>query len=213
MAEDPSLRLPGSLGPTHRHRPHPRHHPVGTPTPAARAGRPSRRGHVARRPIRRRFVHADLLAGLTRRQREVATLFYVDDRSVSDIAYILRLNEGTVKFHLSEARDRLRQLVEHDEAPNDRRPGRRRPPPRGAPPQRSTTEAASCFATPTQDATIPFPSTHRREPPPRSSSSAEVRASSLSTRRCRGGPAGIDDAAVHERSGVVSRPDLTGHHG
>lgn len=59
----------------------------------------------------------DLLAGLTRRQREVATLFYVDDRSVSDIAYILRLSEGTVKFHLSEARDRLRQLVEHDEAP------------------------------------------------------------------------------------------------
>jgi len=59
----------------------------------------------------------DLLDGLTRRQREVATLFYVDDRSVSDIAYILRLNEGTVKFHLSEARDRLRQLVERDGAP------------------------------------------------------------------------------------------------
>ena len=59
----------------------------------------------------------DLLDGLTRRQREVATLYYVDDRSVSDIAYILRLNEGTVKFHLSEARDRLRQLVERDGAP------------------------------------------------------------------------------------------------
>ena len=55
--------------------------------------------------------------GSRERQREVATLFYVDDRSVSDIAYILRLNEGTVKFHLSEARDRLRQLVERDGAP------------------------------------------------------------------------------------------------
>ena len=59
----------------------------------------------------------DLLAGLTRRQREVATLFYVDDRGVTEIADILRLNEGTVKFHLSEARDRLRRLVQRDEAP------------------------------------------------------------------------------------------------
>ncbi len=56
----------------------------------------------------------ELLAGLTRRQREVATLYYIDDRSVAEIAGILDLNAGTVKFHLSEARDRMRQLVHHE---------------------------------------------------------------------------------------------------
>ena len=59
----------------------------------------------------------DLLAGLPRRQREVATLFYVDDRSINDIAKILRLNDGTVKFHLSQARDRLRLLLDANETP------------------------------------------------------------------------------------------------
>ena len=59
----------------------------------------------------------DLLQDLPRRQREVATFFYVDDRSVNEIAEILRLSEGTVKFHLSQARDRLRQRLEPDEAP------------------------------------------------------------------------------------------------
>jgi RNA polymerase sigma-70 factor, ECF subfamily len=59
----------------------------------------------------------DLLAGLPRRQREVATLFYVDDRSINDIAKILGLNDGTVKFHLSQARDRLRLQLEANETP------------------------------------------------------------------------------------------------
>ena len=44
-----------------------------------------------------------LLMGLPDRQREVATLFYVDDRSVVEIAAILGLNDGTVKSHLSSA--------------------------------------------------------------------------------------------------------------
>lgn len=58
----------------------------------------------------------DLLAELPDRQREVATLYYVDDRSIADIADILRLNEGTVKSHLASARDRLRALIEGDGA-------------------------------------------------------------------------------------------------
>lgn len=57
-----------------------------------------------------------LLSGLPDRQREVATLFYVDDRSVTEIAAILNVNEGTVKAHLSGARERLRQLLEQDGA-------------------------------------------------------------------------------------------------
>lgn len=58
----------------------------------------------------------DLLKALPERQREVATLFYVDDRSVAEIAAILGVNQGTVKAHLSGARDRLRQLIERDRA-------------------------------------------------------------------------------------------------
>jgi RNA polymerase sigma-70 factor (ECF subfamily) len=54
----------------------------------------------------------DLLRQLPRRQREIATLFYVDDRSVAEIATILRLREGTVKYHLAHARDGLRRLID-----------------------------------------------------------------------------------------------------
>ena len=57
---------------------------------------------------------SDLLGTLPTRQREVATLFYVDDRSVAEIATILGLTEGTVKYHLSHARDGLRKLLDGD---------------------------------------------------------------------------------------------------
>jgi RNA polymerase sigma-70 factor (ECF subfamily) len=49
-----------------------------------------------------------LLDQLPQRQREVARLFYVEDRSVDDIARQLELSSGTVKSYLAEARDRLR---------------------------------------------------------------------------------------------------------
>ena len=49
-----------------------------------------------------------LLDQLPQRQREVARLFYVDDRSVDDIARQLDVSSGTVKSYLAEARDRLR---------------------------------------------------------------------------------------------------------
>lgn len=55
-----------------------------------------------------------LLGTLPTRQRDVATLFYVDDRSVAEIATILRLTEGTVKYHLAHARDGLRKLLDGD---------------------------------------------------------------------------------------------------
>ena len=51
----------------------------------------------------------ELLADLAPRQREVAELFYVEDRSIDEIAERLGLTSGTVKFHLARARDRLRQ--------------------------------------------------------------------------------------------------------
>jgi RNA polymerase sigma-70 factor (ECF subfamily) len=58
----------------------------------------------------------EMLQILPDRQREVATLFYVDDRSVAEIAAILQVNEGTVKSHLSDARDRLRSVIDRNEA-------------------------------------------------------------------------------------------------
>jgi RNA polymerase sigma-70 factor, ECF subfamily len=53
----------------------------------------------------------DALATLTPQQRIAATLFYLDDLSVTDVAQTMRLSEGAVKFHLSQARERLRPLV------------------------------------------------------------------------------------------------------
>jgi RNA polymerase sigma-70 factor (ECF subfamily) len=49
-----------------------------------------------------------MLDRLPQRQREVARLFYVEDRSVDDIARQLDVSSGTIKSYLAEARDRLR---------------------------------------------------------------------------------------------------------
>ena len=58
----------------------------------------------------------EMLQILPDRQREVATLFYIDDRSVAEIASILQVNEGTVKSQLSDARDRLRSVIDRNGA-------------------------------------------------------------------------------------------------
>ncbi len=53
-----------------------------------------------------------LLAALPRRQREVAALYYLDDRSVGEISSILGVSGGTVKSQLAEARTRLRATLD-----------------------------------------------------------------------------------------------------
>lgn len=55
-------------------------------------------------------IVSELLDRLPHRQREVATLFYVEDRSVDDIARQLAVSSGTVKSYLAEARERLRHV-------------------------------------------------------------------------------------------------------
>ncbi len=59
-----------------------------------------------------------LLQGLPEQQRAVAALYYLDDLSVAAIADLLAIAEGTVRFHLSQARNRLRTGLgageEHD---------------------------------------------------------------------------------------------------
>jgi len=64
-------------------------------------------------------VNADVTAGesavhlldaLPGRQRAVAALFYFDDLSTAEIATTLDIAEGTVRFHLAAARERLRTL-------------------------------------------------------------------------------------------------------
>jgi predicted DNA-binding protein (UPF0251 family) len=58
----------------------------------------------------------ELLACLPRRQREAATLFYVEDRSVSETAHILGVSDGTIKSQLADARERMRQHLVSREA-------------------------------------------------------------------------------------------------
>jgi RNA polymerase sigma-70 factor, ECF subfamily len=50
-----------------------------------------------------------LLAGLSEAQRAVVTMFYLEDRSVEQVAAALRMPENTVKTHLSRARAALRR--------------------------------------------------------------------------------------------------------
>jgi RNA polymerase sigma-70 factor (ECF subfamily) len=54
-----------------------------------------------------------LLAVLPKQQRIVAALFYVEQLHVSEIAAELGLSEGAVKFHLHQAREKLRHHLDH----------------------------------------------------------------------------------------------------
>lgn len=49
---------------------------------------------------------------LPKRQRTAATLFYLNDLSVGDIARIMDISEGAVNSHLHRAREALKGLVE-----------------------------------------------------------------------------------------------------
>jgi RNA polymerase sigma-70 factor (ECF subfamily) len=51
------------------------------------------------------------VARLPELQRQVITLFYLQDRSVSDVAAMLDLPEGTVKSHLHRARRALAEMM------------------------------------------------------------------------------------------------------
>lgn len=50
---------------------------------------------------------ADVIRHLPPRQAQVFALAYVDDRSIADVAAILRMNENTAKTHLRRARATL----------------------------------------------------------------------------------------------------------
>ena len=53
-----------------------------------------------------------LLENLPDRQRAIAALFYLDDLTVPEISEVLDIAEGTVRFHLSQARTRLREHLD-----------------------------------------------------------------------------------------------------
>lgn len=60
-------------------------------------------------------IHIDLerrLAALPEAQREALTLFYLEDRSITDVAQILDMPEGTVKSLLHRARRTLGEMME-----------------------------------------------------------------------------------------------------
>jgi RNA polymerase sigma-70 factor (ECF subfamily) len=50
------------------------------------------------------------------RQRAVVALYYLEDRSTRDIASLLGLSQPTVSVHLHRARNRLRRILEADDA-------------------------------------------------------------------------------------------------
>jgi RNA polymerase sigma-70 factor (ECF subfamily) len=52
------------------------------------------------------------LSRLPEMQREVITLFYLEERSIEDVAQILDIPEGTVKSHLHRARRTLGEIME-----------------------------------------------------------------------------------------------------
>jgi len=59
---------------------------------------------------------AGLLATLPKQQRAVAAMFYVEQMSVLEIAAALEISDGAVKFHLHQAREKLRAHIEASRA-------------------------------------------------------------------------------------------------
>jgi RNA polymerase sigma-70 factor (ECF subfamily) len=57
---------------------------------------------------------AALLDTLPKRQKSAAVLFYVEDMPVVEIAEVLGISSGAVKFHLSKAREALRGAMEEE---------------------------------------------------------------------------------------------------
>ncbi len=58
---------------------------------------------------------AELLQTLPKQQRTAAAMFYVEQLTVLEIADALKISEGAVKFHLHQARQKLRALIESRE--------------------------------------------------------------------------------------------------
>jgi RNA polymerase sigma-70 factor (ECF subfamily) len=55
---------------------------------------------------------ATIFRSLPRRQRTAATLYYLNDLSIGEIARIMGISEGAVNSHLHRAREALKGLVE-----------------------------------------------------------------------------------------------------
>ncbi len=60
---------------------------------------------------------AELFGRLPDQQRRAASLFYVEQLPVAEIASVLGLSVGAVKFHLSRARANLRAVVREEGLP------------------------------------------------------------------------------------------------
>ncbi|MBR3950603.1 MAG: RNA polymerase sigma factor [Bacteroidaceae bacterium] len=62
-------------------------------------------------------THIDItraLQQLTPTERAAITLYYIDDRKVEDVASILQLPAGTVKSHLSRARNKIADFLKNN---------------------------------------------------------------------------------------------------
>jgi RNA polymerase sigma-70 factor (ECF subfamily) len=58
-----------------------------------------------------------MLSQLPRQQRLALALFYIEELSVVEVARAMRISDGTVKFHLHQGRERLRNVLNaHAEA-------------------------------------------------------------------------------------------------
>jgi RNA polymerase sigma factor (sigma-70 family) len=67
------------------------------------------------------LVFWQAVRSLPKRQAQVAALFYLEDRSIADIAVTLEMAEGTVKKHLYDGRKALARILDLDEVTDERR--------------------------------------------------------------------------------------------
>ena len=67
---------------------------------------------AADEPVLSRIEIERLVAGLPEEQRQVVMLFYLQERSIEDVAVMLDLPEGTVKSYLHRARKSMATTME-----------------------------------------------------------------------------------------------------
>ena len=61
----------------------------------------------------RRMLDLAMLTTLTDKQRSIVKMFYFDNMSVTEIAFVLQLNKSTVSRHLSKARAKLKNYIRY----------------------------------------------------------------------------------------------------
>lgn len=83
---------------------------------ASTASQPAGMAAASERRARISEIVDRALSGLNETQREIVLLFHQQEWPITDLARYMRMPEGTIKSHLHRARQRMREIIETENA-------------------------------------------------------------------------------------------------